>query len=186
LSFYFLDTKNSKELILENIQGNIRLDDRQYSYKQINHVFDKLRTFYGVDWRQGLFQQVYNYGKKQGMTVRGKIPGMFYDTNSFEAAYPLYALNYLGVYLQIGIHLDDIVFKKSSDKWNSHWQNVVSYLKNKSPEERIILVKKAAKEYRTFFTRNKHIWKYEHKMDEIIFKKNCENEYKRIFSEILS
>jgi len=186
-SFHFLDTKNGKELLLEGIQGDIYKDSGHLTFKEAKRMFGKLNTYYGVDWRQGILKQVYDYGKEQGMNVKGNIPGIFYLFGSSITEYPLYALNYLSTYLKIGIPFEDITFRRViEDDIRTPMVNACKFLESKSYDDKASLIQKAASEYGAQFSSNRDAWLWKHKIELRDYEKNCVIAYKKIFSEVFS
>jgi hypothetical protein len=185
MSFYFLDTKKGKELRIENIQGEISTASGYFSDNEIKRVFGKLSTFYSVNWKQGLLQQVYDYGKEQGMTIKGELPGIFYfySHRSSLPEYPIYTLDYLTTYLKIGIPLDNIIIRTVPEDIKSRWEKTFSFLRTKTDEEKVSFVKQAADAYRKEFRQNKNDL-YKHQLALSAFENNCKKTYERVFSEV--
>ncbi len=185
-SFYFLDTEEGKKLLIENIQGDIHRGTGWYTDREIMRVFGKLNTFYKTNWRVGILQQVYDYGKMQKAEVKGIIPGLFALWSVSIQEYPMYALDYLSTYLKIGIPLENIEFKNATyQNINPNWQNIIPFLEKKTTEEKIQIVRDAANAYRKAFKTNRDGWLFKNAITMEEYKSNCINAYERIFSTML-
>jgi len=187
MSFYFLDSKKGKELRIEEVQGEISTARGHFSDKEIQRVFGKLSTFYGVNWKQGLLQQVYDYGKELGMNVKGEIPGIFhfYNGTSSMPQYPIYTIDYLTAYVNIGIPTDDIIISPVPEDIQSQWDKAFSFMKTKTNKEKDLLMKRANNAYREEYKLYKKDLD-EQKLTHSDFEEKFKKTYIKIFSEVFS
>jgi hypothetical protein len=187
MSFYFLDSKKGKEIRIENIQGEISTASGYFSDKEIKRVFGKLNAFYGVNWKQGLLQQVYDYGKEQDMNVKGELPGIFYlpcaSVPNSMPEYPLYTSDNMTAYLNIGIPLDDIIIGSVPKDIETRWERTFAFLRTRPDEEKVSLIRQAANTYRKEFTSNRNNL-HEQKLTPSTFEENCRKAFEQVFSEV--
>lgn len=181
LSVHFRDN-GEKGMYIENIQGEI--PEENFDRRGVRRIFGKLNSHFGEDWRVGLLRQTADYARAKDIKVKGKVPGVFAFIGHSISEYPMYSINYVRTYLQIGIDLEDIEFARLWEGLHS-WDAAVKSLKTKSPEERIERLSSAANEYGKSYRR---LWREcynESKLNLDEFYEQSQEECKRIFAEYL-
>lgn len=192
LGFYFSKTNEGTELHIENIQGDIHTSSGNYTNREIMRVFGKLNACYDQNWRAGIAQDIKNYGVEQEAVVKADIPGLFYFLDSSMPQYPLYTINYLNTYLNIGIPLDNIEFGQTPDTNTKHvfvnslWKDVTTFLETKPLDEQTKLLADASKEYGTLHKQYELEWLSNDHISTDDYEANCERAFKKIMKETFS
>lgn len=184
ISLHFRDIDGTKSMCLEDVQGELK--ESKYSRREVRRVFGKLNSYFGEDWRVGLFRQAIGYACDRGMEVKGRVPGVFWFLGDSLPQYPLYSLCYVQTFLRSGIPLENIEFAKVPDYVQLRWGDVVNFLQTKTLDERLHLLALATDDYARLYGRLKHQWLREKVIDFSIFEANTVREGLRVFAEHFS
>lgn len=158
IDFYFLHRSNAMELRINNLQGNLKVSRGWFDKREISGIFGKLSNFYGKNWRAGLAEKIKSFGEQNKMRVVGEMPLVFYFFNSSIPEYTRYSLYYLQSFLEAGITLEGVDFRKVHENFVGSFDNLKTALKDEKREDQISFLRDLIRENNLFLEEQKSLW----------------------------